>query len=159
MASRAPGSSWTASLDSCSLRPAGCSTASSPASNLVDGGPRPIEAGLGPLQSLGDQRQHGVGGVFDQNARLLLLSLGERTQYEVDILPSAGWAADPDAHTIEVRRPEGLHERVQPVVAGGASPPLDPERSEGEIDVVVAGNDTVHGDAALARKRSDRRAA
>src|SRR5204863_5056250 len=95
----------------------------------------------------------------DEYICFVLLPLAERTEHEVDVLPSAGGPADADPHTIEVRRPEGLHERVQPMVAGGASPPLDPERSEGEIDVVVAGNDTVHGDAALARKRSDRRAA
>ena len=59
-----------------------------------------VEAVLGHLQAVLNQRQHGVGGVLDQHVGLLALAGGERLQHEVGGVLPPRRTPDPDADFI-----------------------------------------------------------
>src|SRR6185436_14581913 len=107
-------------------------------------------------QTVADQREDRVRAVVDQDRHVGLLALGERVEHPVRRLLAPGRTTDAEPDPEEVGRSERLLQRTQTVVARRRTADLDPERAEGQVDLVVYRDHVIGLDVLLACERGDR---
>src|SRR5680860_432167 len=94
-------------------------------------------AELRRLQAAGDAGLHSVSGVGGDERQLGALDGREVPEHVVGRVHPAGRPADPDADPHVVAGAQRLADVAQTVVAALATPPLEAERAEGQVELVV----------------------
>ena len=97
-------------------------------------------------------RRSASSAASSNSAANLVAALAEAAEHVAgdDLGVGRVGAADADPDAPEVAAAEAALEALQPVVAGDAAAALGPHLAEGEVDLVVQGDDRSSGDAELA---------